>query len=113
MDLGLWVLLITNERNIMVRIFLIGLLAIGCASPVRHLRSITEMRQCNDASFTAKWLLRQAENAAIIKQDTISQRFVAAPEEIKLLAHEIRRIDRKFKTEIKHDSIYTELIVRW
>lgn len=97
----------------MIRVILIALLVVGCCSPVKYLRSITEMRRYNDASFTAKWMLQKAENAAIIKQDSISQRFVATPAEIEPIAHEIRRIDRKFKTEIKQDSIYTELIVRW
>lgn len=97
----------------MIRVILIGLLVVGCCSPVRHLRSITELRRCKDTSFTAKWILRQAENAAIIKENCISQRFVADSADVAAIAHEIRRIDRKFQTEVVQDSVYSELIVRW
>lgn len=97
----------------MIRIVLMGLLAVGCCSPVRYLRSITELRQCNDASYDAKMLLRECENATILKQSSVSRAYSRPLPEVALIAKELRKIDKQFKIEILPDSNHIVLVVSW
>ena len=80
-------------------------------SPVKFLVKLSDTVSSSSAAGVAKYICQEAEIAAINGEREIIKR--VDQEEIQRVIDELRRIDRRFKTEIRQDSIYTELIVRW
>lgn len=98
----------------MNKIILLGVLLLSncCSrSPVKFLVNLSDTVSSSSAAGAAKYICQEAEIAAINGEREIIKR--VDQEEIQRVIDELRRIDRRFKTEIRQDSIYTELIVRW
>jgi len=98
--------------NKLVIITWVLLLSNCCSrSPVKFLVKLSDTVSSSSAAGAAKYICQEAEIAAINGEREIIKR--VDQEEIQRVIDELRRIDRRFKTEIRQDSIYTELIVRW
>jgi acyl transferase domain-containing protein len=95
----------------MNKIILLGVLLLSCCSPVKFLVKLSDTVSSSSAAGVAKYICQEAEIAAINGEREVVKR--VDQEEIQRVIDELRRIDRRFKTEIRQDSIYTELIVRW
>lgn len=99
----------------MNKIILLGVLLLSncCSrSPVKFLVNLSDTVSSSSAAGAAKYICQEAEIAAINGEREVVKR--VDQEEIQRVIDELRRIDRRFKTEIRQqDSIYTELIVRW
>lgn len=86
-------------------------LVVGCCSPVKQLRVISERANNSEISYVTKRIIQDAKNAAILGNRFITCR--VEPESIKKVCLELHHIDRRFKLEIYKQSGYAVLMVRW
>jgi hypothetical protein len=94
-------------------ILCVCLFVVGCGSPVRRLRCISENQIEKNISYTVKNILQKAENAALVNDRYVMARFIASESEVNQIAKEIKKVDYRFKVVVKSEVEHTDLIVYW
>lgn len=94
-------------------ILLLLFLLSGCGSPVTRLRVISNSAADSSVMSSVRYILNSANIAAMNGDRYTVARYSIPSSEMEQIAKEIKRIDRKFQTEIQADQFFTTLIVRW